>query len=365
MLVSKVLLSKEGSTLGDTQQFGEDDIIQLSSDSDLDSSIDDTQLPLNFDVNPTVVNTVPETTPGGVLVEGFVRLNERILESDGAISSRFGDHDIISAMFDSSLLTPTLRDVIGNVFNFSQNLNHPFLDLYLNIASANHLTVYSNLINTLSAYGQVFINPNLNIMIIPQVFIERLGYLLVFTSRNLDACVTLFDFAPIYTYVLRYHAQWLLTSTNSLQAAASHNNVVQTSQLSATNVESVIRNEVAQAVSSRDLVEQADSARNRVNANVFDRLWDYMEGLSQDVVLSVAILGGGALVIVVCIRVGPHIWRHITELNYRPSPGIPGIIPDSTNTQMVNNNNQEDSFKKVFNTFFKLCYNSLIGVWRN
>jgi hypothetical protein len=27
MLVSKVLFSKEGSTLGDTQQFGEDDII--------------------------------------------------------------------------------------------------------------------------------------------------------------------------------------------------------------------------------------------------------------------------------------------------------------------------------------------------
>lgn len=188
---------------------------------------------------------------------------------------------------------------------------------------------------------------------------------MVFTSRNLDECVTLFDFAPIYTYVLRYHAQWLLTSTNNVQAAANLNNVVQTSQLSATNAASVARNAVAQIELSRDLVEQAESARNRVNANVFDRLWDYMESLSQDVVLSVAILGGGVLVVVVCIRVGPHIWRHITELNFRPSPS-PGITLDSPNTQMVNNNNpEEDSFKKVFNTFFKLCYNSLIGVWRN
>jgi len=153
---SKVLLSKEGSSLGlsDTQQFGED--------SDLD--IDDTQLSLNSDVN-----TVPATNPGGVPVEGFVRLNERVLDNDGAmaINTSFGDHAIISEMFNSNLLTPTLRDVMRNVFNFSENLNHPFLELYLNIASTNHINLYSNLINTLGAYGQVFINPNLNIMIIP------------------------------------------------------------------------------------------------------------------------------------------------------------------------------------------------------
>ena len=67
---SKVLLSKEGSTFGDTQQFGEDDMIQLSSNSGSDSSIDDTtsQLSLNSDVDFTAVNIVSAINPGGAFL---------------------------------------------------------------------------------------------------------------------------------------------------------------------------------------------------------------------------------------------------------------------------------------------------------
>ena len=232
-----------------------------------------------------------------------------------------------------------LITVIESVFNFSQHLNHPFLKLYLDIASVNHPVLYSNILSTLSYYSRFFTDPDLNIIVIPNVFIEQLGYLLTFTSRNLPQYVSLVDFSPVYNYVLTYHSQWLVRNSSSLQYASSQANDQQSSSLLALNAQSVLVNNQAQQSSSVDIARQVADSHSHVDANVFERISNYIANLSENFLIGVAVLGGGVLLVVVCIKVSPYVWRYMTEINLRT---LLSISSNSSNTQVSRSNDSEE-----------------------